>query len=107
MTKDQYFEMCEALNSEPLESEIPVEIVDFPNEIQEIFNIYYLLTDVWDGMSGTYQGKNTSIVFNLFELYKVDREDQLVYLMYVRGIDNVRKRLINEKVKKQAERPPT
>jgi hypothetical protein len=105
MTKDQYFEMCDAMGSDPVESEIPVELSDFPFEIQEVFNIYYLLTDVWDGMSGTYQGKNTSIVFSLFELYKIDKEDQLVYLMYIRGIDNVRKRLINEKVKKQAEKP--
>jgi hypothetical protein len=105
MTKDQYFEMCAALGSEPIEEEIPVEISDFPTIIQEIFNIYYLLTDVWDGMSGTYQGKNTTIIFNLFELYKIDKEDQLVYLMYLHGIDNIRKRLINEKVKKQSEKP--
>lgn len=108
MTKDQYFEMCEALGSEPIDSEIPVELSDFPYEIQETFNIYYLLSDIWDGMNGTYQGKNTSIVFNLFDLYKIDKEDQLVYLMFIRGIDSVRKRLINEKAKQQAaEKPPS
>jgi hypothetical protein len=71
-----------------------------------MFNIYYFLPDLWDGMSGTYQGKNTSIIFDLFDLYKVDKEDRLVYLMLISGIDNIRKKLINEKVKKQNEKPP-
>jgi hypothetical protein len=105
MTKHQYFEMCDALGSEPIEEEIPVELNDFPTEVQEMFNIYYLMPDIWDGMSGTYQGKNTSIVFNLFDLYKIDKEDRLVYLMLISGIDNIRKKLINEKVKKQTEKP--
>lgn len=105
MTKHQYFEMCEALGSEPIEEEIPVELSDFPLEVQEMFNIYYLMADVWDGMSGTYQGKNTSIVFDLFDLYKIDKEDRLVYLMLISGIDNIRRKLINEKVKKQNEKP--
>ena len=30
MTKEQYFEMCEALGNEPAESEIPIEFDDFP-----------------------------------------------------------------------------
>ena len=31
MTKEAYFEMCEMLGSEPLESEIPLELDDFPD----------------------------------------------------------------------------
>jgi hypothetical protein len=107
MTKEQYLEMCDALGSEPVEEEIPVELSDFPTEVQEMFNIYYLMSDIWDGMSGTYQGKNTSIVFDLFDLYKIDKEDRLVYLMLISGIDNIRRKLINEKVKKQNEKPST
>lgn len=106
MTKEQYFEMCETLGSEPVESEIPVDLNDFPPEIQEIFNIYFLMSDIWDGMSGTYQGKNTSIVFELLDVYNIPREDRLVYLTFIRAMDNVRKRLINEKVK-QAQKPST
>ena len=107
MTKDQYFAMCDALGSEPIEEETPVDLSDFPPEVQEMFNIYYLLADIWDSMSGSYQGKNTSIIFNLFDLYKIEKEDQLVYLMFISGIDNVRKKLINEKIKKQQEKPST
>lgn len=104
MTKDAYFEMCEALGSEPIDSEIPVELADFPSEIQEIFNIYFLMSDVWDGANGSYQGKNTGIVFELLDLYLIPQEDRLVYLTYIRAMDNVRKRLINEKAK-QATKP--
>ena len=103
MTKQMYFEMCEAVGSEPIASEIPVEMEDFPAEIQEVFSIYFLLADVWDGMNGTYQGKNTVIIFELLNLYKIDREDQLVYLTFIRAMDNIRKRLINEKAKQPKE----
>ena len=39
MTKEMYFEMCEALGNDPVESEIPVELDDFPLEIQELLNM--------------------------------------------------------------------
>lgn len=104
MTKDAYYEMCEALGSEPDEDELPVELSDFPQEIQEVFNIYFLMSDVWDGASGSYQGKNTGIVFQLLDLYHIDVQDRLVYLTFIRAMDNVRKRIINEKAK-QATKP--
>jgi hypothetical protein len=105
MTKQMYFEMCEAVGSTPVDSEIPVEMDDFPGEIQEVFSIYFLLADIWDGMNGTYQGKNTVIVFELLKLYKIDPEDWLVYLTFIRAMDNIRKRLINEKAKQPKEPP--
>jgi hypothetical protein len=107
MTKAQYFEMCEALGTDPVDVEIPIEIDDFPIEIQQIFSIYFLMSDIWDGMSGTYQGKNTSIVFELLNVYNVPHEDRLIYLTFIRAMDNIRKRLINEKVKQASERKPS
>jgi len=107
MTKEQYFEMCEALNSEPVDSDIPVEYSDFPVEIQQVFNIYFLMSDIWDGMNGTYQGKNTSIVFELLAVYDIPQEDRLIYLTFIRAMDNIRKRLINEKVKQAQDRKPS
>jgi len=107
MTKAQYFEMCEAFGTEPVDSDIPVEIDDFPVEIQQIFNIYFLMSDIWDGMSGTYQGKNTSIVFELLNVYDIPHEDRLIYLTFIRAMDNIRKRLINEKVKQASEKKPS
>ncbi len=45
MTKDRYFEMCEALGSKPIESQIPVEFEDLVHELQEILVIYNNLQD--------------------------------------------------------------
>jgi hypothetical protein len=107
MTKAQYFEMCEAFGTEPVEAEIPVEMDDFPVEIQQVFSIYFLMSDIWDGMSGTYQGKNTSIVFELLNIYDIPHEDRLIYLTFIRAMDNIRKRLINEKVKQASDKKPS
>ena len=35
MTKEQYFEMCEMMGSEPVEDEIPVEFDDLYSEVGE------------------------------------------------------------------------
>ena len=57
MTKEQYFEMCDMLGTEPDESEMPIEQEDFPYELQQAFQIYYLLRDVWEG--SRYREANT------------------------------------------------
>jgi hypothetical protein len=62
MDKQAYFEMCEMLGSEPLEDEIPIEIDDFPGLVQEALHLYSYLSDIWEGMSGTYMGKDLSIM---------------------------------------------
>lgn len=99
MTKEQYFEMCEMMGTEPLESEIPVDMEDFPEDIQQAFQIYYLLRDIWEGMSGTYMGKDFSTIFDFFRLYNVDEADQLLTLSYIRQIDAERSALFAEKQK--------
>jgi hypothetical protein len=62
LTKEQYFDMCEMMNSEPLESEIPVSREDLTLETQEVFSIYDKLPARWEGMSGTYLGKDLSLL---------------------------------------------
>lgn len=99
MTKEQYFEMCEMMGTEPVESEIPVEQSDFPDEVQQAFQIYYLLRDVWEGMSGTYMGKDYSTIFDFFRLYDIDPSDQLLTMGFVRQIDSVRSEIFAEKQK--------
>jgi hypothetical protein len=39
MTKEQYFEMCEALGTEPDPLEIPIEFDDLHLEVQEAYSI--------------------------------------------------------------------
>lgn len=99
MTKERYFEMCEAIGSEPLESEIPIEIEDFPEEVQQAFQIYYLLKDIWDTMGGNYLGKDTSTLFNFFDLYDIDKPNRLIIVSLIQQMDYARSRLISQKQK--------
>ena len=101
MTKDSYFELCEALGTEPIESEIPVEFDDFPLEVQQAFNAYRMLRDEWDTLSGSYLGKSLIGVKDVLEATEVDASEQRFIIMLIRMIDNIRSDEINNKKKMQ------
>lgn len=101
MTKEAYFEMCEMMGSEPVESEIPIEFEDFPLEVQQAFNAYRMLRDEWDTMNGNYLGKSLIGVKDVLEATEVDPCDQKFIIMLMRMIDNVRSEEINNKKKMQ------
>ena len=101
MTKDQYFEMCEMLGSEPLDSEIPVEFEDFPFEVQQAFNAYRMLRDEWDTMNGNYLGKSLIGVKDVLEATEIEPSEHKFIIMLIRVIDNVRSDEINNKKKTQ------
>lgn len=103
MTKDQYFEMCEMLGSEPLDSEIPVEFEDFPFEVQQAFNAYRMLRDEWDTMNGNYLGKSLIGVKDVLEATEIEQSEQKFIIMLIRMIDTVRSDEINNK--KKTEKP--
>lgn len=90
MTKEQYFDMCEQLGSEPVESEIPVEFDDFAMEVQLALSIYRMLRDEWEYMNGTYLGKNLNGIFELFDVYEVNPRDKKFYLELIHMIDSTR-----------------
>ena len=64
--------MCEQLGQEPKLDEMPPEMVDFPLEIQEAFVIHAMLPDRWDGMSGSYMGKDWSALEALLSIQDVN-----------------------------------
>jgi hypothetical protein len=97
MTKDMYFEMCETLGNEPVESEIPVEYEDFPLEVQQAFSVYRMLRDEWDTMSGSYLGKSLIGIKDILEATEVEPDEHKLIIMLVRMIDSVRAEEINRK----------
>jgi hypothetical protein len=101
MTKDAYFEMCEALGNEPDESEVPVEFDDFPLEVQQAFNAYRMLRDEWDTMSGSYLGKSLIGIKDVLEATEIEPSEHKFIIMLIRVIDNVRSEEINSKKKTQ------
>lgn len=94
MTKDAYFDMCEALGSEPIESEIPIEFEDLPSEVQYAFTVYSKLKDDWDTMGGNYLGKQFAGILDLFTILEVPKVQQKDLLNMIDVIDKCRSKAI-------------
>ena len=106
MTKDQYFEMCDQLGSEPIESEIPMDFSDLVLEVQEAFQIYNSLQDCWDYMGGNYIGKNFNYIEIIFKMYGVEPEMHKTYMELLLEIDRTRsKQILDSKPKDKTARP--
>lgn len=101
MTKAQYLEMCEALGTTPLDSEIPIEYDDFPPEVQQAFEVYSVLQDNWDTFGGNYLGKNLTAIKDIFDILSIPTEEQPFILKMVSQIDRIRMKDIS--TKKEAE----
>ena len=100
MTKDTYFDMCEQLGQEPIEEEIPMDLSDFDEFVQQCFLIYRYLTDIWEPMGGSYLGKNYAIVFELMNVYRIDHGgDRLLTLEILQMMDSIRSKIISDKQK--------
>jgi hypothetical protein len=89
--------MCELMNTEPVESDIPVDFSDFPQELQQCFEIYNILQDNWDTMNGVYLGKNWTGIKEMLEMYQVNKDEMVFYLGLINLIDRVRKQTLNKK----------
>ena len=84
---------------------MPLSQSEFPIEVQVAFFIFDLLSDVWEGMSGTYMGKDWSHCNQLFELWEVEDPKVVMYFMKLlertvmqkRGEDSERKRKADER----------
>ena len=101
MTKEKYLEMCTMMRTEPKLEDIPIDFEDFPASIQELFSITDMLTDNWDGMSGSYMGKDLTLIPYLFDLYNV--EDAKISLNIINLIVATNTRIYNDKVKQKTE----
>lgn len=96
MTKDTYFEMCELLGNQPIDSEIPVEYDDFPVEVQEAIRIYNNLQDNWDYMGGNYIGKNLNGFKDILSIFEVDPQDYRAVYELIMRIDRIRSKSIQD-----------
>lgn len=94
MTKEAYFEMCEALGTEPIDEEIPVDYEDFCLDVQEALGIYQKLRDEWDTMNGVYLGKNYVGLVDILELLEVPVEDRRTQFELIGIIDRHRSKAI-------------
>ena len=65
---------------------MPLTSADFPVEVQVAFFISGFLSDNWDGMSGSYLGKNYSNIEYLFKLYDVQNPKETLF--FIKLYDN-------------------
>lgn len=91
MTKDSYFEMCEMLNTDPIDSEIPVDYEDFPIEIQEVFQVYSLLQDNWDYVNGAYIGKSLYGIRDILDICGISDSQALFFIQTIALLDSFRR----------------
>jgi hypothetical protein len=82
--------MCEALGAEPVESEIPVEMMDFPDEVQETIRLYNKLRDDWDYMNGNYIGKSLIGFKEILDIWEVPDYNRKYVLSWMTVLDNIR-----------------
>jgi hypothetical protein len=88
MTAEKYLMMCEQLGTKPKQEEVPATFDDFPHIVQTAMNIHAILPDNWEGFSGTYMGKDYTLLPYLADnVYKVENKAQLV--QFVTLIDRI------------------
>ena len=85
------------MGTEPIDTEIPPDLEDFPYEVQQAFNVYYRLPDRWDGASGSYLGKDLGPLDMLFGLFLI--EDKRTALDFISIIDVARQGIFAKKQK--------
>jgi hypothetical protein len=78
---DKYLMICEQLGEEPDPERMPIEEYMFPTEVQLAFVIHALMPDRWDGMSGSYLGKDWSPLGALLDINEVDDKKQVTYFL--------------------------
>lgn len=106
MTKQAYFEMCEMLKTEPVDSDIPVSMDDLPPEVQYTFHVYRTLRDEFDPMSGKYIGKSLIGIADIFDILEVDKQDRYITLLLIQLIDSVRRDAINKETSQDTPATP-
>lgn len=92
--------MCELLGSEPVEEEIPIELDDLYDDVQEAFIVYNLLKDTWDSMAGVYLGKDFSGITDIMTIQEID--DPKTCFSILKLIDKHRSNSLNTKNTKPA-----
>ena len=96
MTKAAYYEMCEALGTDPAESEIPVEYDDLALDVQQALGIYQKLRDEWDTMNGNYLGKSYAGIMDIFNILNVPAEDRRLMFDLIGTIDKHRSQILHD-----------
>ena len=82
---------------------MPLDASAFPEEVQVAFFMYSVISDNWDGMSGTYMGKNWEELPYVFKLYGIDNEKVTFYFLQLYDNEVIKYRAEAQEKKRKAE----
>ena len=71
MSQDQYIDMCEQMGWEINENDIPKDPSVFALEVQQALLLLNILPDKWEGMSGTWMGKDYAGLEAIMNIYEI------------------------------------
>ena len=78
---------------------MPPDRAILPYEVQVAFLLHDILPDRWDGMSGSYFGKDMSALGTLLDVYEVEDKKTVVY--FLKPIEAYNSQSINKKLDEQ------
>ena len=81
MTADQYLLMCEQMGWEPKEEELPQDGSNLSLECQQALTILNALPDNWEGMNGTWLGKDYSGLSAVMDIYEIESRREVFELL--------------------------
>ena len=83
MSQDQYIDMCEQMGWEPDEKQMPKDPSTLSFEIQQALLLLNVLPDKWEGMSGTWLGKDYAGLDAILRIYEIDKPRDVFELLQV------------------------
>ena len=73
--------MCEQMGWEPKEEELPQDGTNLSLECQQALTILNALPDKWEGMNGTWLGKDYSGLSAVMDIYEVESRREVFELL--------------------------
>ena len=81
MSADQYILMCEQMGWEPKEEDLPQDGSNLSLECQQALTILNALPDNWEGMNGTWLGKDYSGLSAVMDIYEIESRREVFELL--------------------------
>jgi len=91
--------LCEQQGVEPDPNQMPPTMGDFPYEVQVAFLLHDLLPDRWDGMSGSYFGKDLSALGTLLDTWEIEDKKSAIY--WIKHIESKNSEKINGRLERK------
>ena len=81
---------------------MPLEESMFPLEVQLAFLVHSFLPERWDGMSGSYLGKDWSALGTILDVYAMEDKSQITF--FLKYIDIFTSQKINKELEQKRKR---